>query len=150
MAVGYLWQCLHHGVQQGSHPYSHLQQLQHCGKHVGNMVTAVLARRHKLSPSPRSHRLQEEKCEIMSTVLHQLLSSLAFLQCSWLLGYYQNSMNSSITQPEMWRKRYRSPWLFPSPRYLCWTHLLPPVIMSRYFPSPGTTFPLPQVTHFHM
>lgn len=43
MAVGYLRQRLHHGVQEGSHPYSHLQQLQHCGKHVRNMVTAALA-----------------------------------------------------------------------------------------------------------
>lgn len=50
-AGGYLGQRLHHGVQQSPHPYSHLQQLQHCGKHRHDMVTAALVRSSKPHPS---------------------------------------------------------------------------------------------------
>lgn len=69
MAVGYLWQRLHHGVQEGPHPHSHLQQLQHCGRHVCSMVTAALAQRHKLSPSPRStdyRKRNVKSCQVFS------------------------------------------------------------------------------------
>lgn len=61
MAVGYLRQRLHHGVQQGSHPYSHLQQLQHCRKHVRNMVTAALARSHKLKSLSQEPQIIERE-----------------------------------------------------------------------------------------